>query len=114
MKKGDIVLISVPFTDFSKVKARPALVISNESYNTNQNDVVVLLITSNILRVSSDDYVLETTNPEFKNTGLTQASAFRVGKLQTLHKNLLISKLGFAGSNAMKEIEKRLRNLLQL
>jgi mRNA interferase MazF len=114
MKKGDVVLISVPFTDLSFVKVRPALVISNENYNTSEDDVVVLLITSNISRLSSEDYVIETNNPEFINTGLKQASAFRVGKIQTLHKNLLISKLGIAGPNTLKEIEKRLRNLLEL
>ncbi len=76
--------------------------------------MVVLLVTSNTSRITPDDYVLKDSNPEFKNTGLRQASAFRVGKITTLHKKLLNSKLGFAGPNTMKEVENRLRNLLQL
>lgn len=114
MKKGEVVLIIYPFTDLVRTKVRPAVVISNDTYNAKQNDVVLLLITSNTSRLNPDDYVLKDSDPEFKNTGLRQASTFRVGKIITLHKKLLNSKLGFAGPNTMKEIEKRLRNLLQL
>ena len=59
MKKGDVVLISFPFTDLTSVKVRPALVISNDSYNEVQDDIVLLLITSNVPRLSSDGYLLE-------------------------------------------------------
>lgn len=114
MKKGDVVLVTFPFTDLTSVKVRPALVISNDSYNAIQDDIVLLLITSNISRLSSDDYLLESENTEFAGTGLKKASVFRVGKLQTLKKTLLVSKLGIAGSGILMEIENRLRNLLEL
>lgn len=114
MKRGDVVLIKFPFTDLSSTKVRPALVISNDNYNINQDDVVVLLVTSNVSRTSSDDYIIDPRDTEFRNTGLKQISAFRVGKIQTLNKRLINSKLGSVGPNILKEIEKRLCNLLQL
>jgi len=114
MKKGDVVLITFPFTDLSSVKVRPALVISNDSYNEIQDDTVLLLITSNVSRLSPDDYLLESENPEFADTGLKKTSVFRVGKIHTLKKTLLRYKLGFVGSGILKEIEDRLHNLLQL
>ncbi len=64
--------------------------------------------------MSSDDYILDSSNPEFKNTGLKQTSAFRVGKIQTLNKKLINSKLGFVGHDTLNKIENRLRNLLEL
>ncbi|MFV1976275.1 MAG: type II toxin-antitoxin system PemK/MazF family toxin [Candidatus Scalindua sp.] len=114
MKKGDVVLITFPFTDLSSVKVRPALVISNDSYNEIQDDTVLLLITTNVSRLSPDDYLLESENPEFTDTGLSKPSVFRVGKIHTLKKTLLRRKLGFVGSGILKEIEDRLHNLLQL
>lgn len=114
MKRGDVVLLTVPFTDLSSTKVRPAVIISNDNYNANQNGVVLVLITSNVSRVSPDDYVLDVGNPEFKNTGLKQASAFRVGKIQTLSKKLVNNKLGFIGPNTLNTIRSRLRNLLEL
>ena len=114
MKKGDVVLISFPFTDLTSLKVRPALVISNDSYNGIQNDIVLLLITSKVSRVTQDDYLLKATNTEFKETGLRQTSVFRVGKIQTLNKTLLVSRLGFVGPCILVEIENRLRDLLHL
>ncbi len=48
MKKGDVVLVTFPFTDLSSVKVRSALIISNDSYNEIQDDTVLFLITSNV------------------------------------------------------------------
>ena len=78
MKRGDIVLIKFPFTDLTSTKVRPALIISNENYITTQNDVILTLITSNVSKISPDDYFLDPNNPEFSKTGLKQASVFRV------------------------------------
>jgi mRNA interferase MazF len=55
MKRGTIVLINASFSDLSATKIRPALVISNEDYNTKQDDVVLILMTSNISRSNPDD-----------------------------------------------------------
>ena len=114
MKRGDVVLIRSPFTDLSSTKVRPAVIISNDSYNAQQNDVVLILMTSNVSRVSPDDYILDASDPEFDDTGLKHASGFRVGKIQTLDKKLINCRLGFVGSNTLSKIEDRLRNLLQL
>ena len=114
MKKGEVVLILYSFTDLSFTKVRPVLVISNDAYNTKQDDIVLLLITSNTSRLSPHVYTLNTNDPGFKDTGLKKTSVFRVGKIQTLNKTLLNSRLDFVGPNTIKEIEERLRNLLQL
>lgn len=43
---GDVVLVRFPFTDQSSFKQRPAVVVSNRSYNTTRLDVVIMAITS--------------------------------------------------------------------
>ena len=45
-KQGDIVLIPFPFTDLSRAKKRPALVVSADWYNTSRQDFVLAAITS--------------------------------------------------------------------
>ncbi len=70
MKRGTIVLINASFTDLSGTKTRPALIIiSREEYNNNQNDMVLILITSNTSRLNPDDYVLEDSNLDLKIRG---------------------------------------------
>ena len=114
MKKGDVVLISFPFTDLSNAKVRPALVISNESYNVCQDDIVLLLITSKVDNIHTDDYLLKSDNPEFTDTGLKQSSVFRTSKIQTLKKTLLMRNLGVVGTSTLSEIDNRLRKFLEL
>jgi hypothetical protein len=40
-KRGDIVLVSFPFTDLSTSKRRPALVVSPDSFNETMRDLVL-------------------------------------------------------------------------
>jgi hypothetical protein len=45
-KRGDIVLVSFPFTDLSSSKRRPALVVSPDEFNGIGQEVVLVAITS--------------------------------------------------------------------
>jgi mRNA interferase MazF len=47
-KRGDIVLVSFPFTDLSSSKRRPALVVSPDAFNETTSDLVLAAITSQI------------------------------------------------------------------
>jgi mRNA interferase MazF len=53
-KKGDIVILSFPFSDFSRKKKRPALIISNEIVNKT-GDYLMVQITS---KIRNDDLSL--------------------------------------------------------
>lgn len=48
VKQRDIILINFPFSDLTGAKVRPALVVSNDQYNRNNLDALVLAITSNL------------------------------------------------------------------
>ena len=47
-KRGDVVLVPFPFTDLSSSKRRPALIISSDSFNASNQDVILVAITSQI------------------------------------------------------------------
>ena len=47
---GDVVLVPFPFTDQSGAKKRPAVVVSIAGYNTNRKDIVIMAITSHVLK----------------------------------------------------------------
>jgi mRNA interferase MazF len=40
-KQGDVVLVSFPFTDLTSTKRRPAVVVSPDSFNARDEDVVL-------------------------------------------------------------------------
>ncbi len=46
----EIVLVPFPYSDLTTTKRRPVLIISNNDYNHNFQDVLVYVITSNHLK----------------------------------------------------------------
>jgi mRNA interferase MazF len=77
VNQRDIVLIEFPFSDLSGAKVRPALVISNQGYNTKSPDTVVLALTSNL---SASDYKIFVSNRDLESGQLPVDSTIRVDK----------------------------------
>ncbi len=56
--RGAVVLLPFPFTDQSGTKRRPAVILSNQSYNAHRGDLIVAPVTSNLSTNQLDDTVL--------------------------------------------------------
>ena len=54
-----MLLVPFPFSDQSGKKVRPVIVLSNNDFNTNSEDIIVVGITSNIIK---DKYSLNFSN----------------------------------------------------
>ncbi|MBK8382509.1 MAG: type II toxin-antitoxin system PemK/MazF family toxin [Ignavibacteria bacterium] len=88
MKRGTIILTPFPFTDLSKNKVRPALIVS--SNNRKDNDVIIAFISSVVEpdNLSQTDILLDSKDIIFKETGLKTTSVIRTEKLATIDKKL--------------------------
>lgn len=105
MKKGDIILLSFPFTDLKGKKIRPALVLV-----VSDLDVIVAFITTQFKWQNSCDILLE---PNDLN-GLKKTSLVRVSKITTIDKDLILGKLGQLDSFDMQKINQNLLKILDL
>ena len=88
-RRGDIVLVSFPFTDLSSSKRRPALVISPDSFNELGQDVVLVAITSQ----EPDDNAVTIEQHDCVDGGLPKRSFVKVAKLFTVHSTLVLRKM---------------------
>lgn len=43
-KQGDILLVPIPYSDMTSMKKRPVLVLSNDLYNKQTEDIIVAAI----------------------------------------------------------------------
>ena len=102
MKKGDIVLLSFPFTDLKGKKIRPALVLV-----VSDLDVIVAFITTQFKWQNPFDILLE---PNESNC-LKKTSLLRLSKITTIDKDLILGKLGELDT---VDIQKTNRNLLEI
>lgn len=105
MAKGDIVLITFPFTDLSGSKLRPAVVLSETSL-----DLTVCFITTQIQWQEPTD-VLLVPNP---TNGLRKQSLLRTSKIATLDRLLAKGLLGRLSRNELAELNTKLKLLFQL
>lgn len=111
VKQRDIILIPIPFSDFSTSKKRPAIVISNSSYNKYNEDVICCAITSNPRNyagcVPIDNYDLESGHLKYE-------SQIKPTKVFTLNKNLIIKFLARLNAEKSKEVIRSLNSFINI
>lgn len=105
MQKGDIILVSFPFTNLKGSKRRPAVLLF-----VGELDVIVSFITSKNTFLSETDLIL---NPRKKN-GLKVTSTLRCDKIATLDKDLVKGKLGELMKEQVIEMNQKLKQILAL
>lgn len=114
MKRGRLVLVPFPFTDLSHHKVRPAVVVSSEKLKG--PDVVVAFISSVVdeRRLLACDYVVRRGTPLFASTGLRVDSVFRMGKLATVDRGIILGEIGHVPAELQSLLDRKLRIALAL
>jgi mRNA interferase MazF len=107
-EQGEIVLIPVPFTDLSSQKRWPVIVISNDAYNRDGRDVVVVAMTSN---PATTGYSFQITSHDLTVGKLNRPGMVRVDKIYTLAQSLIVKKFGKLAPPAFNRIRAVLDSL---
>ena len=105
MAKGDIVLITFPFTDLSGSKLRPAVILIDTAL-----DLTVCFITTQTQWQEPMDVFL---SPNSTN-GLRKQSLIRTSKIATLDKVLVKGLLGRLTQTELTDLNNKPRVLFQL
>lgn len=105
MKRGEVVQVDFPFSDWSESKVRPALVIQSDILKL--RDVIVAAISS----TPSD-----TSIPLFpdEKTGIKKPCYVQCDKLHTLSRTMIFGAVGKLPRKTMKDVEECLRRVLGL
>jgi len=112
LHRGDVVLVPFPFTDLTGRKVRPAVIVSPDPVG---KDMILAFITSVVPSpLLSTDFLLEKSHPEFHLTGLRTVSAFRMAKLGTLHRSLILRRLGKVEPQIQQDLDQRLEKAIGL
>ena len=110
MMRGKVVLLPFPFDDFSAMKVRPAVCLTNPVGR--HRHVIVAFITSQIPdEILDSDLVLRVDHGDFGGTGLRVDSTFRLHRLITIAASLVKRELGELSPSLQTEISSRLGRL---
>jgi mRNA interferase MazF len=107
-RQGDVVLVPVPFTDLSSARRRPVIVVSNDTYNANSGDMVVVAMTSNPAAVPHSFTI---TSGDLASGTLNRPGKVRVDKIYTLSQNIVVKTFGRVTNSVLDRIRQMLADL---
>ncbi|HTW44147.1 MAG TPA: type II toxin-antitoxin system PemK/MazF family toxin [Acidobacteriaceae bacterium] len=105
---GDVVLVQFPFTSQKAFKKRPAVVVSNKSYNQNGPDVVIMAVTSQIGTSYTQGGLLLS---DWQAGGLLKPSVVKP-VFATLEQRLILSRLGLLSAQDQNALRTAIRGVL--
>ncbi len=107
MRQRDIILLPFPFSDLTGEKVRPALIISNDEFNSGE-DIVVCAITTNTSRAK---YRINISSRNLKRGTLHSASAIRAESIVKIKKTLAIKTIAAIDEATHESVQQALRTL---
>jgi mRNA interferase MazF len=115
-QRGDLVLATLPFTDLSGSKVRPALVVQCDRNNQRLDDVILAMITRTVHRatVEPTQLLIDLASPEGIASGLLHTSVVKCEHLITLHTTLLTRVIGRMPAGLMRRVDACLKESLEL
>ena len=115
LMKGDIILCKFPMATQGVLswKKRPGLVVSKNQNNSRLDDIIIAPCSSNISKKSiPTQYLIE--GEEVFESGIRITSVVRCEILMTIHKSMIIKKLGQIYLESLKKIDECLIDALAI
>ena len=104
--KGDVVVIPFPFSDLSKSKKRPALVVASFL-----DEIVLCQITSG---KGFDEYSVPVVDEDFSNGRLNLSSVVRCNRIFTADKKIVLYKIGSLRKSKIRKISECLLEMFKV
>ena len=108
MKRGELYLVNVDFIDSSESKVRPALILSNNSYNKHHPDIIICSVTTN----SSHDCFLKIEEASLTSGSIYPGSGVRYDSITRVDKARFGRRIGRVSADFHQEIVNKLLLLL--
>jgi mRNA interferase MazF len=104
--KGDVVVVPFPFSDLTRTKRRPALVIAE----LKGDDIILCQITSQNTR---DNYAIGLTDDDFANGSIRRISNIRPNRIFTADQSIIQRKIGLIKKEKIKAVIDKIIDILQ-
>ena len=115
IKRGDVVRVLYPNSDMRTSKRRPALIVQTDNLQTGIPQVIVAMISSNVVRAGHASRVLITRgSAEGRQSGLRLDSLIMTDNLMTIRLSEFDSIMGTLPPKTMALVDDALRHTLNL
>jgi mRNA interferase MazF len=112
-KRGQVVVVNVPFSTQEGAKPRPALIVSVDAFHRETPDVIVCPISSQprfYRRPGPGDHPLR----HWRAVGLRYPSTVRISNILAVDKQIIKATLGLLAQDDLQRVDHHLRQALGL
>lgn len=102
INQKELVLLPFPFSDLEGTKVRPAIVVSNESFNKRSADCIMVPLTTVI---KDEPYSVTIDNKDMAAGKLLKPSRVRADKIFAVEKKLITMKIGTINDKTFDKIK---------
>lgn len=102
LQQKEIVLLPYPFSDLTRKKVRPALVVSNNEFNNKSEDFIAVPLTSII---KDELYSIIINQEDLRSGKLLKQSIVRADKLFSVDKSLIIMRIGILKDTTFNKVK---------
>lgn len=110
MKQEDLIWVKIPFSDFAEAKIRPALIVSNNEYNSKHEDIVVCAITS---KTEKAPYSVALCQRDLASGNLPVESRIKADKIMQVSKKLVIRPFAKINEKKFDETTDEIKKLIE-
>lgn len=110
ISQREIVLLSFPFSDLRTSKVRPAIVVSNDEYNSKFDDIIAVPLTTNL---KFRDYAFVITGRDLEWGELIKESNVKVDRIFSVDKKLVRLAIGRVNMNIHRRIREIISELIK-
>ena len=94
-KQGDIILVWFPHSDLLTMKKRPAIVLQADNLHTGLDQLIIGMITSNLMRKGHKSRIfIDPDTEKGKHSGLLSSSVIMTDNIATLRISEIYKKIG--------------------
>lgn len=113
MKRGDVVLVHVPFVGSTGGKLRPALVVQSDHLHGLIRETIIAAISSTLTSVHQPHQLfVDISTPEGATSGLLANSAVRCERLHTVPQSDVRRVIGHLSDALMAQVDGCLKSAL--
>ncbi len=115
-RRGDVIVVAIPYYDRPGAKERPAVVIQSDRNNLRLVSTLVAAVTTNLRHVATEptQFLVDPATPEGASSGLTAPSAVKCENLFTVSQARVKRTLGHLSDPLKQRLNDALKAALEL
>jgi mRNA-degrading endonuclease toxin of MazEF toxin-antitoxin module len=114
MKRGDVVVVEVAFSDRQGSKVRPAVVVSADVNNAAIDDLILAAVSRSSRAGALTHVLVDPATSDGKIAGLLHRSFIQCENLFTLDKSLVLNTIGALTPLLLNQVNAALKQALDL